>query len=63
MKDIRAMGDSELSELVATNRETIRQERFKDTFSRKKSVIEAAKNTIARALTEQNARRKSADQK
>lgn len=57
MKDIRAMSDTELTELVMSSRETMRKERFKDQFSRKKSVIVNAKMDIARALTEQTARR------
>ena len=49
--------DAELSELVTTNREILRAERFKDRFSRKASVISDAKTTIARALTEVTVRR------
>lgn len=56
--DIQKKTDAELTELVAAERETLRTERFKDKFSRKASVIKTAKQTIARALTEQTARRR-----
>ena len=56
--DIQKKTDAELTELVATERETLRAERFKDKLSRKASVIKTAKQTIARALTEQTARRR-----
>jgi ribosomal protein L29 len=55
--DIKMKNDAELAELVATARETLRAERFKDKFSKKAGVISDAKTTIARALTELTARR------
>lgn len=55
--DIQSKTDAELIELVVSNRETLRAERFKDKFSKKASIIKTAKETIARALTEQTARR------
>jgi ribosomal protein L29 len=56
IEDIRKKSDKELNELITQSRQTIRQERFKDTMSRKASVIKNAKTDIARALTERNAR-------
>ena len=58
MEDIRKKSDAELTELVQSARESARQERFKDRFSRKASVIRTAKLEAARALTELTARRK-----
>jgi ribosomal protein L29 len=55
--DIQKKTATELSELVMTARETLRLERFKDKFSKKASVIRTAKMTVARALSEQTARR------
>ena len=49
--------DAELVELVASSRETLRAERFKDKFSKKASIIKTAKETVAQALTELTARR------
>lgn len=63
MQDIRKKSDAELTELVAKARETVREERFKDKFSRKASVITNAKTDIARALTELTARRRNVDTK
>ena len=57
MDTIRKQSDKELSETVAEARKTIREERFKDKFSRKASVIGTAKTTIARALTELSSRK------
>lgn len=57
MKDIRAKSDQELHKTVAEARETLRAERFKDKLSRKAGVIRSNKETVARALTELNARR------
>ena len=51
MKDIKAKSDRELEDLVAESREAHRTERFKDQFSRKKSVMDNAKKSVARALT------------
>jgi ribosomal protein L29 len=58
MEDIRKKSDAELAEIVSSARSTIREERFKDRYSRKASVIQNAKTEIARALTELTARRK-----
>ena len=55
--DIQKKSDAELTELVATTREKLRAELFKDKFSKKASVIKSAKTTIARALTEVTARK------
>jgi ribosomal protein L29 len=63
MSEIRKKTEAELVELVATTRETVRAERFKDKFSRKASVITGAKREIARALTELTARRTNKDAK
>lgn len=57
MIDVRKKSDAELSELVQGARETVRQERFKDKFSRKAGIIRNAKTDIARALTELTARK------
>jgi ribosomal protein L29 len=57
MSDIRKKTDVELVELTQKARETLRAERFKDTFSRKAHVITTAKKEIARLLTELSARR------
>lgn len=63
MQDIRKKSDKELTELVKTSREAIRQERFKDAMSRKASVIRNAKTEIARALTELTTRRRNPETK
>ena len=63
MKDIQKKSDSELTEMVTGGRDTVRQERFKDKFSRKASIIRTAKTGIARALTELNARRRNQETK
>jgi len=63
MQDIRQKSVAELVETVQTARETIRQERFKDRFSRKASIIQGAKTTVARALTELTARRRNNETK
>ena len=55
--DIQKKTDGELVELVVSTREVLRAERFKDKFSKKASIIKNAKETIARALTEQTVRR------
>ncbi len=57
--DIQKKSDSELSDLIIETREALRTERFKDKFSRKASVIRTAKQTIAQALTEVEARRRN----
>ena len=63
MIDVRKKSDAELSELVQTARETVRQERFKDKFSRKAGIIRNAKLEVARALTELSARETNKDKK
>lgn len=63
MQDIKAQSDADLAKTVAEARETVRAERFKDKLSRKASVIRGAKTTIARALTELSARRRSSTSK
>jgi ribosomal protein L29 len=63
MIDVRKKTDGELSELVQTARETVRQERFKDKFSRKSGIIRNAKLEVSRALTELAARKSNQDKK
>lgn len=63
MQDIKKKSDAELTELVQTARETVREERFKDAGSRKSSVIRKAKTEVARALTEFTARRRNPETK
>ncbi len=63
MQDIKKKSDQELAALVTEARETIRQERFKDKFSRKASVVRNAKTEVARALTELSARRRTVNTK
>lgn len=63
IEDIRKKSDKELTELVKKSRETVRQERFKDTMSRKASIIRNAKTDIARALTELSDRRRNPETK
>lgn len=57
MENIKKQSDKELTETVAEARKTLREERFKDKFSRNVKDIHSAKTTIARALTELNSRR------
>lgn len=57
MTDIAKRTEAELQELIMTARTTMQEERFKDKFSRKASVIRAAKLQIARAETELSKRR------
>lgn len=57
--DIQKKSDSELTDLIVENRETLRAEKFKNKFNKKASVIKTAKNTIARALTEITTRRRN----
>jgi len=57
--DIQKKSDVELTQLVAATREELRAELFKDKFSKKASVIQNAKTTIARSLTEVTARRRN----
>lgn len=63
MQDIQKKSETELTELVQEARETVRQERFKDKFARKASIIRNAKTEIARALTELNTRRRNQETK
>ena len=63
MQDLRKKSDQELIEVVEGARKTIREERFKDRFSRKASVINTAKTTVARVLTELTARRRTNETK
>jgi len=61
--DIAKKTAGELEELITTTREELRSERFKDRFTKKASIIRQAKLTIARALTELNARGRQGDTK
>jgi ribosomal protein L29 len=63
MQDIRQKSDAELTEMVEKARNTVREERFKDKFSRKASIIRNAKTEIARALTELSTRRRNPETK
>lgn len=63
MENIKKQSDKELIEAVAEARKTIREERFKDKFSKKVKDIHAAKTTIAQALTELNTRRRNNETK
>lgn len=63
MENIRKQSDKEIVETVGGARKTLREERFKDRFSRKASDIRGAKLTVARALTELNARRRNKETK
>jgi len=63
MEDVRKKSDGELSELVESGRDTIRQERFKDKFSRKAGIIKNAKTDIARGLTELAVRKNNQETK
>jgi ribosomal protein L29 len=58
-QEIHAKTDAELATLVSETREALRQERFKDKFTKKASVIKNAKRTIAHALTELTARQRN----
>jgi ribosomal protein L29 len=57
MQDLRKKSDAELVETAQAARKTVQDERFKDKFSRKAGTIRGAKKSIARALTELQARR------
>ncbi len=63
MQDIQKKTDAELAEMVQEARDTVRQERFKDKFSRKANIIRNAKTEIARSLTELTARRRNKETK
>jgi ribosomal protein L29 len=56
MEDIKKKSDSELATAITAARKTIQDERFKDNFSKKPAVIQAAKKDVARGLTELSAR-------
>lgn len=61
MQDIRKQSDKELVELVTKSREAVREERFKDKYSKNAGVIRSSKKDVARSLTELNARRNSTE--
>ena len=63
MQDIQKKSDAELTDMVQTARETVREERFKDKFGRKASIIRTAKTEIARVLTELTARKSNKETK
>jgi len=63
MQDMRKKSEAELTSVVESARKTVREERFKDKFSRKASVIQNAKTEVARALTELSARRRNPETK
>ena len=63
MQDIQKKSDAEVTEMVQSARETVREERFKDKFSRKASIIRTAKTEIARGLTELTTRRRNQETK
>ena len=62
-EDITKKTDSELTDLVIATRKELQAERLKDRFSKKASIIRAAKLTIAQALTEMTARAGRGDTK
>lgn len=57
MENIRKQSDKEIVGTVIGARKALREQRFKDRGSRKASEIRGARKTVARALTELNARR------
>jgi ribosomal protein L29 len=59
MQDLRKKADAALIETVHAARKTIKDERFKDAFTRKAGTIRNAKKEVARALTELNTRRRN----
>lgn len=61
MQDIRKQSDGELVEFVQKGREAVREERFKDKFSKNAGNIRLNKKDVARALTELNARRNASE--
>ncbi|NCT01942.1 hypothetical protein GW766_01645 [Candidatus Parcubacteria bacterium] len=63
MQDLRKKSVAELTSVVESARKTVREERFKDRFSRKANIIQNAKTEIARALTELSARRRNPETK
>ena len=63
MQDLKKKSDKELTEIVNDSRKAVQDERFKDKFSRKATVIRKAKQDVARSLTELNARRRNNETK
>lgn len=63
MENIRKQSDKELAETATEARKTLREERFKDKFSRKPKAIHTAKATVARVLTELRTRKTNKDTK
>jgi ribosomal protein L29 len=63
MQDLRTKSDAELVETVQAARKALKDERFKDGFSRKAAIIRNAKKDTARALTELNTRRNKGETK
>ena len=63
MQDIRQKSDRELTDFISGERESLRQERFKDKMSRKASTIRTAKKNIAQAMTELTNRRRNPEAK
>jgi ribosomal protein L29 len=63
MENLRKQSDKEIVETVFAARKTLREQRFKDRGSRKASEIQGAKKTVARSLTELNARRRNQETK
>ena len=61
MQEIRQKTDRDLEDMIKDERETLRQERFKDKMSRRASVIRGAKRNVARAMTELSTRRRNPD--
>ncbi len=55
-KEIRDKSTAELQKLIAEKEDVLRNERFKDKFSRKAGLIRESKRQIARAHTELTAR-------
>ena len=63
MQDIRKKTVADLTEMVQSARNTVREERFKDKFSRKAGIIRNAKTEIAQVLTELSVRRRNQETK
>lgn len=55
-KEIKKSNDEELRSLISAGKEQLREQRFKDKFSRKAGFIRQTKRQIARAMTELRAR-------
>ncbi len=62
-EDITKKTDSELIDTVLAARKELQTERLKDRFTKKASIIRAAKLTVAQALTEMKARARRGDTK